>query len=73
MGRFPLILINARKIFLLDAGIGQGQLDNSVRFDEFGSAQKSGEILFEQFTAPNLNNLFDFETETGNNTKFDNS
>src|SRR3989442_2702198 len=32
----------------LDVESGVGQLVNSVRFDEFGSANKSGEIRFEQ-------------------------
>ena len=45
--------------------------DPATEEDYQGSSDD--EIPFEQFTAPNLNDLFDFETETGNNTKFDNS
>ena len=45
--------------------------DPATEEDYQGSSDD--EILFKQFTAPNLNDLFDFKTETGNNTKFDNS
>src|SRR5207249_3178288 len=37
----------------LDAEPGVGQLVNSIRFDEFGSASKSGQIRFEQLPSDN--------------------